>query len=72
MEFYFSAANYVKSKGVRLVMRNDFMINIFHIFAEVLYEANINEQEQWQAGQYYLSSLNFGSLSSHESFEVEA
>ena len=69
--FWFSAANYVKSKGVRLVSKNDFMINIFHIFAEVLYEANINEQEEWQPGQYYLSSLNFGSLASHASFEVE-
>ena len=47
------------------------MITLFHIFAEVLYEANIVEQEQWQPGQYQLASLNFGSLDSHQAFEVE-
>ena len=67
----FRAADYVKSKGVRLVMRNNFMITLFHIFAEVLYEANIVEQEQWQPGQYQLASLNLGSLDSHQAFEVE-
>jgi len=63
------AADYVKSKGVRLVMRNNFMLILFHIFAEVLYEANIIEQEQWEAGEYQLASLNFGSLDSHAAFE---
>jgi len=63
------AADYVKSKGVRLVMRNNLMIVLFHVFAEVLYEANIVEQEQWQPGEYQLASLNFGSLDSHASFE---
>ena len=46
------------------------MIVLFHVFAEVLYEANIVEQEQWQPGEYQLASLNFGSLDSHASFEV--
>ena len=69
--FLLRAADYVKSKGVRLVMRNNFMIILFHIFAEVLYEANIIEQEQWLPGEYQLASLNFGSLDSHEAFEVK-
>ena len=68
--FLLRAADYVKSKGVRLVMRNNFMLILFHIFAEVLYEANIIEQEQWEAGEYQLASLNFGSLDSHAAFEV--
>ena len=46
------------------------MLILFHIFAEVLYEANIIEQEQWQPGEYQLASLNFGSLDSHAAFEV--
>ena len=70
--FIIRAADYVKSKGVRLVMRNNFMITLFHVFAEVLYEANIVEQEQWQPGQYQLASLNFGSLDSHDAFEVDS
>ena len=68
--FIFRAADYAKSKGVRLVIRNNFMITLFHIFAEVLYEANIVEQDQWQPGQYQLASLNFESFDSHQAFKV--
>lgn len=63
------AADYVKNKGVRLVMQNNFMIQFFHIFAEILYEANIEEQEGWTAGEYFLSSMNFGGLTSYASIE---
>ena len=72
----------VKSHGVRLVFQRDishqviydmsspYVLQLFHSFGEILYEQNIVEQEKWQPGQYYLASLNFGSLSSHQAFQV--
>ena len=58
-----------RSKGVRLVMRNPLARAIFNLLGTLLYNANIDEQEQWRPGQYHLATFNFGSLSSHETFQ---
>ena len=39
-----------RSKGVRLVMRNPLARAIFNLLGTLLYNANIDEQEQWQPG----------------------
>ena len=44
--------------------------NIFHEFAEYLYGKNMQEQENWEAGKYFLTSLNFGGLTNSDSFQV--
>merc|ERR1719312_322041 len=63
------AAEFVKSKGVRMVIQNSFFQIIFNILGTLLYNANIEEQEQWAPGQYSLATFNFGSLSSHSAFQ---
>ena len=60
----------MKSKGVRMVFRLDHATNIFHNFAEYLYGNNMVEQQNWEPGKYFLSSLNFGGLEDTSSFEV--
>lgn len=62
------AAEYVKSKGVRMVIQNNLFQAIFHILGSILYNANIEEQEQWAPGEYNLATFNFGSLSNHDTF----
>ena len=42
----------------------------FHTFAEYLYGNNMVEQQNWEPGRYFLSSLNFGGLEDVSSFEV--
>ena len=42
----------------------------FHTFAEYLYGNNMVEQQNWEPGRYFLSSLNFGGLEDASSFEV--
>ena len=54
---------------MRLVMRNTLARAIFNLLGTLLYNANIDEQEQWRPGQYHLATFNFGSLSSHETFQ---
>jgi len=63
------AANYLKSQGVHMVFALDFTTNIFHEFAEYLYGNNMQEQQNWEAGRYYLTSLNFGGLTNSDSFQ---
>jgi len=63
------AAEFVKSKGVRMVIQNSLFQIIFNILGTLLYNANIEEQEQWAPGQYSLATFNFGSLSSHSAFQ---
>ena len=60
----------MKSKGVRLVLKTNFMLHLFHQSAEVLYEKNIEEAEQWPGGVFQLASLYFGTLNSHAALEV--
>ena len=60
----------MKSQGVRMVFRLDHATNIFHNFAEYLYGNNMVEQQNWEPGKYFLSSLNFGGLEDTSSFEV--
>ena len=64
------AANYLKSQGVNMVFALDFTTNIFHEFAEYLYGNNMQEQQNWEPGKYFLSSLNFGGLTNSDSFQV--
>ena len=64
------AADYLKSQGVRMVFALDFTTNIFHDFAEYLYGNNMQEQQNWEPGKYFLSSLNFGGLANSDSFQV--
>ena len=61
---------YMKSHGVRMVFRIDHATNIFHNFAEYLYGNNMVEQQNWEPGRWYLSSLNFGGLEDASSFQV--
>ena len=58
-----------RNKGVRMVIKNRLVQNIFSVLGSVLYNANIVEQEQWTPGQYSLATFNFGSLSSHSAFQ---
>ena len=60
----------MKSKGVRLVLKSNFLLKLFHQSAELLYEKNIEEAEDWEAGVYQLASLYFGTLNSHAALEV--
>ena len=60
----------MKSKGVRMVFQLGFTTNIFHTFAEYLYGNNMIEQQNWEPGKYFLSSLNFGGLEDTSSFQV--
>jgi hypothetical protein len=63
------ASDYMKSQGVRMVFELGLTTNVFHSFAEYLYGNNMVEQQNWEAGKYYLSSLNFGGLEDTSSFE---
>merc|ERR1711970_364932 len=63
------ASEYMKSQGVRMVFEFDLTTNVFHSFAEYLYGNNMVEQQNWEAGKYYLSSLNFGGLEDTSSFQ---
>jgi len=63
------AVEHVQNAGVRLVLKKNIAHLLFHFFGEILYERNIQEQELWQNGDYYLSSFNFGNLNSHKTFE---
>ena len=58
----------LRSKGVRMVIQNNLFQAIFHILGSILYNANIEEQEQWAPGEYSLATFNFGSLSNHDTF----
>ena len=62
--------SYMKSQGVRMVFEFDLTTNVFHNFAEYLYGNNMVEQQNWEAGKYFLSSLNFGGLEDTSSFQV--
>ena len=53
-----------------MVFALDLVTNIFHDFAEYLYGNNMQEQQNWEAGKYFLSSLNFGGLENSHSFQV--
>merc|ERR1712227_468935 len=63
------AAEYLKSQGVKMVFVLDVVTNVFHQFAEYLYGKNMQEQQDWEPGLYYLSSLNFGGLMDSSSFQ---
>jgi len=63
------AAEYLKSQGVKMVFVLDVVTNVFHQFAEYLYGKNMQEQQDWEPGKYYLSSLNFGGLMDSSSFQ---
>lgn len=63
------AADYLKSQGVKMVFATDLVTNVFHEFAEYLYGKNMQEQQDWEAGKYYLASLNFGGLQDSSSFQ---
>merc|ERR1712123_77581 len=63
------ASDYMKSQGVRMVFEFDLTTNVFHNFAEYLYGNNMVEQRNWEAGKYFLSSLNFGGLEDTSSFQ---
>merc|ERR1712168_832461 len=63
-----AAADYLKSQGVKMVFVLDIVTNVFHQFAEYLYGNNMQEQQDWEPGKYYLASLNFGSLADSSSF----
>ena len=65
-----AAAAHARAQGVRLVIRSQLGALLFHLAAELLYEANIVEQGEWQPAQYSLASLNFGSLADHSAFQV--
>ena len=56
--------------GVRMVFEFDLTTNVFHNFAEYLYGNNMIEQQNWEPGKYYLTSLNFGGLKDASSFQV--
>ena len=60
----------MRSRGVKMVFQWDLATNVFHEFAEYLYGNNMVEQENWQPGQYFLSSLNFGGLQDSAAFQV--
>ena len=60
----------MKSQGVRMVFEFDLTTSVFHNFAEYLYGNNMVEQQNWEAGKYYLTSLNFGGLKDATSFQV--
>ena len=64
------AANYLRSQGVHMVFELDLVTNIFHEFAEYLYGNNMQEQQNWEPGKYFLSSLNFGGLPNSDFFQV--
>jgi len=64
------AADYMRSRGVKMVFQWDLTTNVFHEFAEYLYGNNMVEQENWRPGQYFLSSLNFGGLQDSAAFQV--
>merc|ERR1711936_928760 len=51
------AAEFIRSKGVRTLFKSRAILVIFHIFAQIMYDANIREQEAWQPGQYSLATL---------------
>ena len=51
-----------------MVIKNNLFQAIFHILGSILYNANIEEQEQWAPGEYSLATFNFGSLSNHDTF----
>ena len=53
-----------------MVFEFDLTTNVFHSFAEYLYGNNMVEQQNWEEGKYYLSSLNFGGLEDASSFQV--
>ena len=55
-----------------MVFELDLTTNVFHSFAEYLYGNNMVEQQNWEEGKYYLSSLNFGGLEDTSSFEVRS
>merc|ERR1712106_743362 len=63
------ASDYMKSQGMRMVFEFDLTTNVFHNFAEYLYGNNMVEQQNWEAGKYFLSSLNFGGLEDTSSFQ---
>merc|ERR1711892_1075893 len=63
------ASDYMKSQGVRMVFEFDLTTSVFHNFAEYLYGNNMVEQQNWEAGKYFLSSLNFGGLEDTSSFQ---
>jgi len=63
------ASDYMKSQGVRMVFEFDLTTNVFHNFAEYLYGNNMVEQQNWEAGKYFLTSLNFGGLQDASSFQ---
>ena len=63
------AAQFLRSKGCRPLFRSRFILVIFHVLAEILYEANIAEQENWEPGVYSLATLNYGSLISTASLQ---
>ena len=60
----------MKSQGVRMVFEFDLTTSVFHNFAEYLYGNNMVEQQNWEAGKYFLTSLNFGGLKDASSFQV--
>jgi len=62
------ASRYMQAQGVRMVFENDLTTSIFHNFAEYLYGNNMVEQQNWEAGKYFLTSLNFGGLEDTKSF----
>ena len=47
---------------MRTLFRSRAILVIFHMLAQIMYDANIREQEAWQPGQYSLATLNYGSL----------
>ena len=53
-----------------MVFEFDLTTNVFHSFAEYLYGNNMVEQQNWEEGKYYLSSLNFGGLEDASSFQA--
>ena len=53
-----------------MVFETDLVTSVFHDFAEYLYGKNMQEQQDWQPGQYHLASLNFGGLMDASSFQV--
>ena len=55
-----------------MVFETDLVTSVFHDFAEYLYGKNMQEQQDWEPGQYHLASLNFGGLMDASSFQVPA
>ena len=47
---------------MRTLFKSRAILVIFHMLAQIMYDANIREQEAWQPGQYSLATLNYGSL----------